>query len=409
MCGILGGVFRRPLTEGDREAFCQAVKVLSHRGPDAEAVRVVPEARAILAFRRLAIIDLTTGDQPMSTDAGHHIVFNGEIYNYREMRPKLERAGVPLRTSSDTEVLLHYLAREGLSGLNEVRGMWGFGFVDVGRGKVLLARDRLGVKQLYYADTPEGLFFASEPKAILALPWIGAVFAQEELVDYFTFRCVPAPRTLFRGISKLGPGTALEYDLLTGRSSIMRYWQPPTPSESGTTPNAEALDRCESALLEAIRRRLVADVPVGAFLSGGLDSSLVVAGMRRLGHSDIRTFSATFPGSPDDEALFARRVANRFGADHHERPCSHDEFLEAIPYWTELNDDLVADASSLPLLQVSRLARDSGCIVMLSGEGSDELFGGYGAYHKFLLLARLGSVVPTRQVRQRRPDGFEVF
>ena len=402
MCGILGGVFRRPVTPGDVAAFCTAIRSLEHRGPDAEAVQVIHEANAVLAFRRLAIIDLATGDQPMSTGDGQHIVFNGEIYNYREIRCGLAGEGVRFRTASDTEVLLHMLARSGSAGLAPLRGMFGFAFLDVARGVLLLGRDRLGIKQVYYADGPTGFFFASEPKALLALPWIRAEFAEEHLPTYLNFRCVPAPATLLRGIAKLPPASVLTYDLRTEGSRLERYWELRSQSDSQATPVAahEALDRFEAAFLEAVRRRLIADVPVGAFLSGGLDSSTVVAAMRRLGHPEVRTFSATFPGSRDNEAVFARRVAARFGTEHHESAALHDEFLAVLPRWVELNDDLVADASSLPLLGVSRLARRAGCIVMLSGEGADELFGGYGSYHKFVLLRGLATLLPNQTLRR---------
>ncbi len=407
MCGILGGVFRRPVADGDVQAFRRAIRTLEHRGPDAEGIEVVPEANAVLAFRRLAIIDLATGDQPMSTDRGQHIIFNGEIYNYRDLRQAMVSRGVPLRTTSDTEVLLHALTESGIQGMEPLRGMWGLAFLDTVRRRLLLVRDRLGVKQLYYTEMPEGIFFASEPKALIALPWVKAEFAEEQLPAYFTFRAAPAPATLFRGISKLAAGSCLTHDLDSGRSRVEPYWHLPTKDDGTRIASvAEAVDAVDAALLEGIKRRLVADVPVGAFLSGGLDSSLVVAGMRRLGHGDVKTFSATFPGSPDNEAEFSQRVARRFETVHHEAPAAPGEFLTALPRWTELNDDLVADASSLPLLAVSRVARDSGCIVMLSGEGSDELFGGYGSYHKFVLLSRLARLVPGAGPRQAIASGM---
>ena len=301
------------------------------------------------------------------------------------------------RTASDTEVLLRTLMRSGSSGLAALRGMFAFALLDVSHRTLLLARDRLGVKQLYFADVPTGFFFASEPKALLALPWIRAEFAAEQLPAYFTFRCVPAPHTLFRGIQKLPPGALLTYDLETHRARHQRYWTLPHEREEVAAPvrAADALDAFEAAFLDAVRLRLVADVPVGAFLSGGLDSSTVVAAMRRLDHPEIRTFTATFPGSRDDEAAFARRVARRFGSEHHEQRARDADFIATLPRWIELNDDLVADASSLPLYSVSRLARDRGCIVLLSGEGADELFGGYGSYHKFMLLRALARLVPT--------------
>ena len=410
MCGFVGGIFRSQVDPSQVEALRRAVRTLTHRGPDAEGVEVVAEARAVLAFRRLAIIDLATGDQPMSIDGTQHLVFNGEIYNYREVRHALERDGVRFRTASDTEVLLRALMRSGVRGLDPLRGMFAFAFLDLANRTLVLARDRLGVKQLYYTEVAEGFFFASEPKALLALPWIRAEFAAEHLPAYFTFRCVPAPHTLFRGVQKLQAGSLLRYDLDTRRSRIERYWMLPAERENGGPQirHNEALDAFEAAFLEAVRRRLVADVPVGAFLSGGLDSSTVVAAMRRLGHPEIRTFTATFPGSRDDEAGFARRVAARFASEHHEHRTRDGEFIAELPRWVELNDDLVADASSLPLCGVSRLARKHGCIVLLAGEGADELFGGYGAYHKFTLLRTLARLVPTRAGRRLLADGLEV-
>lgn len=406
MCGFVGGVFRRPLRANDESIFQTAVRTLAHRGPDDEAVSCVAEARAVLAFRRLSIIDLATGAQPMADDRGHHLVFNGEIYNYREIRSQLERNGIQFRTRSDTEVLLRKLADEGIRGLADLVGMFGFAFIDSKNKRLLLGRDRLGVKQLYYAHTPHGFFFASEPKALLALPWIRPELAEEQLPAFFTFRAVPAPATLFRGIQKLQAGCVLELDLESFHARTTRYWSAePTRRESLSL--GDALDRFEAAFETAIRRRLVADVPVGAFLSGGLDSSLVVAGMRRVGHPDICTFSAIFPGSPDNEATFARRVSERFQTRHLEYEAHPNGFLSELDGWVTLNDDLVADASCLPLLGVSRLARKNGYIVLLSGEGSDELFGGYGSYHKFVILRRIAGLIPRRALRGSALDSLE--
>jgi asparagine synthase (glutamine-hydrolysing) len=406
MCGFVGGVFRRSLRDTDESAFRTAVRTLAHRGPDDEAVSTVVEARAMLAFRRLSIIDLATGAQPMSDGSGHHLVFNGEIYNYREIRSVLERTGARFRTRSDTEVLLRKLTDQGVEGLSDVAGMFAFALLDANRRRLLLGRDRLGIKQLYYADTSHGFFFASEPKALLALPWISAELAEDQLRAYFTFRAVPSPGTLFRGIQKLPSGCILELDLDSSHGPVKRYWSaaqaPCEPLSLG-----EALDRFEAAFETAIRRRLVADVPVGAFLSGGLDSSLVVAGMRRVGHPDICTFSAIFPGSKDDEGAFARRVSARFQTRHLEYEADPNSFLSELEGWVSLNDDLVADASCLPLLGVSRLARRSGYVVLLSGEGSDELFGGYGSYHKFVLLRTLGGLIPGRSVRAKALESLE--
>lgn len=405
MCGFIGGVLRRPVTHADASAFRRAIRTLAHRGPDAERCVVVSDGNAVLAFRRLAIIDLEGGEQPMTSGTGQHLVFNGEIYNYKEQRARLSARGVPFEGASDTEVLLRTLALDGVAGLDPLKGMFAFAFLDLERRQLLLARDRLGVKQLYYVHSAEGLFFASEPKALLALPWIRAALDTDKLAAYFTFRCVPAPGTLLRGVSRLGAGCALAYDMDTGTATTSRYWEL-SAEQAGDShapetraSRAGAVDRFEDAFLEAVRRRLVADVPVGGFLSGGLDSALVVAAMRRLGHSDIQTFTATFPGFPDDESSFAQRVSRRFQTTHNECPVSPGAFLEALPRWVDLNDDLVADASSVPLMLVSDMARRAGCLVMLSGEGADELFSGYGAYHKFVALRRLASLMPSRASR----------
>jgi asparagine synthase (glutamine-hydrolysing) len=401
MCGFLGGVFRRPISPAQEASFREAIRVLAHRGPDDEDVAIVTEANAIFAFRRLSIIDLASGRQPMTTGQGHHLIFNGEIYNYREVRDRLQHAGVPLRTRSDTEVLLWQLTRQGVDGLHSLAGMFAFGFLDIEKNRLLLGRDRLGIKQLYYASTPQGFFFASEPKALLSLPWIEGKFAEEQLTAFFNFRAVPSPDTLFQNIMRLPAGSVLTLDLDTHRADVERYWtyEDAANSEPSDLPAHDLLDRFEAHFETAIRRRLVADVPVGAFLSGGLDSSLVVAGMRRVGHTDIATFSATFPGSRDDESTYARRVSETFQTRHFEHQSSPDGFLGELTRWVELNDDLVADASCLPLLSVSSLARENGYIVMLSGEGADELFAGYGSYHKYHMLHRLHRALRTRSVR----------
>lgn len=407
MCGFVGAVFTRPVQVSDVEAVRAATRTIVHRGPDADGVIAIEDCRAVLGFRRLSIIDLATGDQPMSHGGAHHLVFNGEIYNYREVRPGLEKDGAVFRTHSDTEVLLQSLARRGVDGLEPLRGMFGFAYVDGPRRRLVLGRDRLGVKQHYYAETAEGVFFASEPKALLALPWVRAAFNADVLPRYLNFRSVPAPDTLFKGIHKLPPGAVREYALddLGRGGSERRYWTyPAAAAPQDRIPMAESVDAMERILTTAIERRLVSDVPVGAFLSGGLDSSLVVAGIQRLGRTDVKTFSATFPGSPDDEGPLSSAVARQFGLVNHPVPLVADDFLEVVPRWFSLIDDLVADASSLPLMRVADRGRAEGVIVMLAGEGADELFGGYGVYHRFGQMRRAAALVPTRALRRQALD-----
>jgi asparagine synthase (glutamine-hydrolysing) len=399
MCGFVGAVFSRPTTNEDVAAVETAVRTLAHRGPDGQGIQLVEGANAVLGFQRLAIIDIEGGDQPMATGRGHHIVFNGEIYNYAALRSELAGQGIRFSTSSDTEVLLELLASRNEQALQELHGMFTLGFIDVAAQRLLLARDRLGIKQLYYVEVPDGFFFASEPKGLLALPWVEAHLNEALLPAYFAFRCAPSPDTLFQGIRKLPPGHILTRDLAGDRMEVRPFWQLPTAEEREGSWG-ESLDGFEAAFLRSVERRLVADVPVGAFLSGGLDSSLVVAATHRLGRRGVHTYSATFPGSPDDEAEFARRVGRRFSTEHSEYPTAAPDFLQILPEWVDLNDDLVADASSLPLMWVSRLARASGCYVLLSGEGADELFAGYGSYHKFRLLRSLSWVFPSSSARK---------
>ena len=402
MCGFVGGILRQPVTEETLRHFTRSAATLAHRGPDDAAITAIPEAQAVLAFRRLSIIDLAAGRQPMASPAGDHLVFNGEIYDYREHRQALTAAGERFRTASDTEVLLRLLTLRGAEALGQVRGMFALAFLDRTRGRLLLARDRLGVKSLYFIDRPEGFFFASEPKALLALPWVRPELDDARLADYFAGRSVPSPATLFRGIERLHPGTVLTRSLAHRTAEVRQYWRlpGPRPAMAPDLSLAEAVDRVEAGLLASVRRRLVADVPVGAFLSGGLDSGLIVAAMRRLGHPEVRAFTAGFPGSRDDESAFAARVSARFGVRQTIVPLHAEEFLALLPRWIELNDDLVADASALPLLAVSDAARRGGCIVMLSGEGADELFAGYGSQHKHLLLRSLARRVTSPSLRR---------
>jgi len=408
MCGFVGGILKHHVTDADVRGFARAVQALAHRGPDDERVEVVAEARAVLAFRRLSIIDRAGGAQPMRSGTGQILVFNGEIYNHRDLRVSLRARGVDFRTQSDTEVLLHALRLDGIEALTEMRGMFAFAMLDTARGELILARDRLGIKPLYYVDSRAGFLFASEPKALLQLPGVRAKLDVAQVPPYFVFRCAPSPATLFAGIARLDAGVALRYDLARETARVHRYWRyPAAPTRPRSIPLRDAVDQVEEGLLEAVRRRLVSDVPVGAFLSGGLDSSLVVAAMRRLGHDDLQTFTAEFPGSTDDESHYARRVAVRFGTRHHPHAISAEACLAALPRWIELNDDLVADASSLPLLLVSDVARAAGCLVVLAGEGADELFGGYGAHHKFVMLRRLGALLPSRQARGALVAGAE--
>lgn len=362
---------------------------LAHRGPDAEGRLLLrDEAAAVgLAHRRLSIIDLSTGaNQPFSTeDDAHHIVFNGEIYNYMEIRRELEPLGHRFRTHGDTEVLLHALIQWGRDAIHKCVGMFAFAFYDRARREVLLGRDRAGVKPLYYSWKDGRLLFASELKAFHGIPGFDKTIDANALGAFFQHAYIPAPLTIFRDARKLPAGHFLTLDLRSAQNGpaprIEAYWD---IIDFYNMPRLElgddeAVDATEKLLSEAFQYRMVSDVPVGLFLSGGYDSALVAALLQKQAARPLRTFTIGFGEPGFDEAPAARAIARHLGTDHHEHYCTPADVAGILPLLPEMYDEPFGNSSSLPTALVSRIARKD-VTVVLSGEGGDETFCGYPKY-----------------------------
>jgi asparagine synthase (glutamine-hydrolysing) len=392
MCGIVGILQRdgRPIEEA---VLADALASLSHRGPDDRGVVVLTHGAwsVGLAHARLKIIDLSEGaSQPMSNEEESvWVVFNGEIYNFQELRSSLQNRGWRFRTASDTEVLLRLYEEEGARCVERLEGMFAFAIWDARHQRLLIARDRVGKKPLFYYAA-SGLFaFASEIKALLRHPAIVPEVQTDALPAFFLFGYVPAPETLYRGIRQLAPGHLLHLNG-DGHVRIEAYWDVPLaqPAATRSPSEAEAVGRLRELLTAAVRRRLVADVPLGAFLSGGMDSSIVVGLMSRLCREPVRTFSIGFAGdSRFDETAYARLVAQRFGTQHtefHVEP----KAVELIERLVWHYDGPFADSSAIPTYLLAQLTREH-VTVALTGDGGDELFAGYLRFYATLLSERV--------------------
>ncbi len=364
MCGIAGffGL-------DDRALLKRMAGAIAHRGPDHEGLYT---SKGIgLANRRLSIIDLSGGNQPIYDDTRRYvIVFNGEIYNYKKLRTLLEKKGVKFETSSDTEVILQLLINYGVGGIGKLNGMFAFAFYDSKERKLIIARDRAGIKPLYYTVHKGLFFFASEIKSILEYEEIPKQVDQEAKSSFLTFGTVLAAKTLFRGISKLLPGNYLE---VTPHSISIKPYQQETEDVSATS--------LRHVLEHAVKSQMVADVPLGAFLSGGLDSSTIVGLMAKSHDQPVKTFTVGF-GEESDEVYYARAVSEHTGTEHYERIVEPKEVQKTVEKLVWHFDDLTWDSASIPLFLVSELARKH-VKVVLSGEGADELFAGYERYRPF--------------------------
>ena len=394
MCGF-AGLARVDGVPVDRELLHRMTQVLVHRGPDGDGFDV--DGSVGLGFRRLAIIDLVTGDQPMqSADGMLSIVFNGEIYNNRELREEFERQGDTFSTTSDTEVILRAYERLGHGCLDRLRGMFAFAVWDRRRQEVFIARDRVGIKPLVYAWDGRRLLFASELKALLEDPSLKRELDWEALRDYLVYQYVPSPQTIFRGVRKLEPGSYLVLSLSHRTLEIRRYWELHfRPDASVSEADWEA--RLRELLAESVRLHMIADVPVGAFLSGGLDSSTVVAFMARAAAGRVRTFSIGFDEESFDELGFARQVAARFGTEHSEYVVKPDA-LDVLPRLAQQFDEPFADSSAIPTYYVSKITREQ-VTVALSGDGGDENFAGYRRYARAQALSERLDRGPGRLAR----------
>lgn len=396
MCGIVG-VFGVLSTEAGRECVGRMNRAIIHRGPDDEGVW----AGEGLAFgmRRLSIIDLSGGHQPMWTDDGVGIVFNGEIYNYRKLREELISSGYGFRTHSDTEVILHLYHRDGLAAIDRLEGMFAICLYDSRSDQIHLVRDRLGVKPLYYGRLSGNLYFGSEIKAILAGMGDRPPVSSEALFHYLTLRFIPSGFSIWEGIHKVPPGHILTFDLGSGAQRLDRYWQLRFHSEA-VDPARDYVAEFGELFLGAVEKRLLAaDVPVGVLLSGGIDSSAIAAAAVELGHRDFHTFSVAFDeGGEFDESSYATQTARHVGAQHHELRIGQDEFMDYLPEFARQTDEPLADLASIPLYYVSRFAREH-VKVVLSGEGADEVLAGYTLDRVARILVwmrRLDAFMPSR-------------
>ena len=391
MCGIAGIVAADRLRDDDETRAVLMRDIIAYRGPDGAGLHT--DAHAALAHRRLSIVDLAGGHQPLANeDETVWITFNGEIYNHASVRPVLEAAGHRYRTKSDTETIVHAYEQWGDDCVHRFRGMFAFAIWDAPRRRLLLARDRLGVKPLYWACVDNRLLFASEIKSILESGLIQASPNHHVISEVLATRYTSGAETLFRGIHKLLPGHRLVFE--DGRVQIVQYWDLPLDGadpELERLPEAMLVERFRDLLQESVRLRLMADVPLGMFLSGGIDSSAIAALMSREMDRPVRTFSVAFADRAYSELTYARQVAQAIGADAHEIVIDDKDFFGALPRLIWHEDEPIAHPSSVPLHFVSALAREH-VKVVLTGEGSDELLAGYGKYPRSLLNWKAGTL-----------------
>lgn len=407
MCGITGAVWSRPELAVDQTLLTRMTEVLRHRGPDDHGIfrtdcHVLASgergAGVGLGFRRLAILDLESARQPMANeDETIWMVFNGEIYNYEALRQRLEAAGHTFRTQGDGEVIVHLYEDLGPDCLEHLNGMFAIAIWDQPRQQLLLARDRLGQKPLVYTASKDRLLFASELKSLLQVPDARRAVDATALDHYLTYQYVPHPWTILRGIHKLPPGHMATYS--RGQLDVRPYWQPDF-NQLWTGTSSQAAARLHELLESSVQLRLQSDVPLGAFLSGGVDSSLIVALMQKLTDRPTRTFSIGFPVREYDETDYARRVADHLGTEHHQFQVTPDA-VEMLPQLVWHYDEPFADSSAIPTWYVSQLTRQH-VTVALTGDGGDELFAGYPRYRAIALAQQLDRVRPLRRLLAAR-------
>ena len=398
MCGIVGNVLARADRTPDAAVLKRMNDRITHRGPDDEGVFV--QGPAGLAMRRLKIIDLATGHQPMTGEDGRvWTVFNGEIYNYRELREAHAARGHVFTTRSDTEVIVHGYEERGVASVGDLDGMFAVAIWDAPARTLLLARDRLGIKPLYYAVLPDQIVFASELKALLEHPAIERTLDLTALSRYLAHEYVPAPHSILRAVRKLPAGHWLTYT--DGRVKLEPYWDVHFQRGAGID-EAEAVEALRAALDRSVKQHLVSDVPLGVFLSGGIDSSAVAAFAARHFPGRLKTFSIGFEDPSFDETAHARRVARVLDTDHQEEILDPRAALDLVTRLPELLDEPLGDASFLPTYLLSRFTRRS-ATVALSGDGGDELFAGYPTYQAHRLAGPLELIPPLLRRRLLRP------
>ncbi len=398
MCGICGVFHPDQARRVGRDALAGMNQQIAHRGPDDDGFFV--EQNIGLAMRRLSIIDLQTGQQPITNeDQTLWIVFNGEIYNHQELRKDLEARGHRYHTRSDTETIVHLYEEYGEDCVQHLRGMFAFAIWDRSRRRLYIARDRLGIKPIYYYYDGHTFLFGSEIKAVLAYPGIKPEFNRETLAEYLAFGYISEAESMYAGIRKLPPGHTLRLEE-GGQLEIFQYWDLDGPVDDGALPGEYYVGRYRELLEECVSSHLMSDVPLGVFLSGGVDSSAVAALATKIRKEPIETFSVGYGEDAYSELSYARIMAAHLNSKHHEVRLSRDEFFQTLPRLIWHEDEPIVWPSSVALYFVARLAREH-VTVVLTGEGSDETLGGYARYPWTLLNSRMDSVY-----RRLTPVGF---
>lgn len=407
MCGIVGLIYSDSGRQCEPDIVMAMRDVVSYRGPDDAGLYV--NGPAGFGHRRLSIIDLGGGHQPMSDPRNATwIVYNGEVYNYRQLREELIAKGYSFRTESDTEVILQLYIDRGEKCVNALNGMFAFAIWDADRRSLFLARDRIGVKPLYYAEIPGAFLFASEIKSIFASGKVAPRCREEAVTEYLLFRQVAGSETLFEGVKSLPPGCTMT--LRGGQARIARYWSPRPAAERPPIGFDEARRTLADLLEDSVRMRLISDVPVGTFCSGGVDSSLVTALAAKLKSDPVNTFSVGFDESDYDESAYAEMVSQRYRTIHHKLCVGNAQFSELFPRMVWHNDEPLDFANSVHIFALSQLAKHH-VTVVLTGEGSDELFGGYPRYripglanaYKYLpapMRRLLSTLIPDQRLRK---------
>lgn len=413
MCGISGVVASNGIEPGDKVWLAEGLEKMSHRGPDNSGQWWSDDGKVGLGHRRLSIIDLSeAGHQPMHVkNYGLHIVFNGEIYNFKDIRNELVSLGHAFFSTTDTEVILLAYKEWGREFLSKVNGMFALAIYDEKTRKLLMARDRAGEKPLFYAwSSGNRIAFASELKGMLGAPEISGRINKNSLDCLLSMGFVPQDRCILEGVNKLPPAHALEFDLETNALDIWPYWQLPEYVDTGQNEE-ELLDELEALLEDSVSRQLVADVPVGVLLSGGVDSSLVTAMAARCGKK-VKTYTVSFPGHDRyDESGHARLIADHFGTDHTEL-VGTDVSVDLLPKLAIQYDEPIVDTSMIPTFLVTQLIRQH-CTVALGGDGGDELFGGYGHHsHLIWMFTKMGRIPrpirrPIAELSGFLPVGFK--
>ncbi len=396
MCGIAGYFQLRGEQRPDRDLIGRMVNMIRHRGPDEFGAYL--DERCVLGQARLSIIDLSTGSQPLSNEDGNlWITFNGEIFNYVELRPELERLGHRFKTNSDTEVIVHAYEQWGVDCLHRFNGQWAFAIYDRKNRSLFISRDRLGVRPVFYAIRGDRFYFASEIKSIFCDPAVPRELDLEGLDEIFTWWTTAPPRTAFVGINELEPGSYLE--IKDGKVTPCRYWQMDYPETFDRERSLDSwAEELHELLVDAVRLRLRADVPVGAYLSGGLDSSATTALIKHFTSNRVETFSIAFHDKAYDESAYQKQMAEYLGTNHHQVHCGYKDIAENFPRVIWHTERPILRTAPTPLYMLSGLVREHNFKVVLTGEGSDEILGGYDIF-KEALVRKFWSKDPASSMR----------